>query len=42
MNKVTPAPLQRHDMIAERWLGDIHLDRGTTEVEFLGDRSEKG
>jgi len=29
-------------MIAERWLGDVHLDRGTTEVEFLGDGSEKG
>jgi hypothetical protein len=28
-------------MIAERWLSDIHLDRGPTEVELLGDGSEK-
>jgi hypothetical protein len=26
-------------MIAERWLGDVHLDRGTTEVELLGNGS---
>jgi hypothetical protein len=29
-------------MIAERWLGDIHLNRSPTEVQLFGDGSEKG
>ncbi len=40
--RTSKLPLQRHDMVAERWLGDVHLYRGPTEMELLGDRAKKG